>query len=586
MLVTELYDGQGFGNQLWSYVFIRVAALDRGLDFGIQNAEKFKGKDFLKVNFGQKVLGGSGPEGGPPTQLPNGIDNYYSERVIRHPTTNVDIRTIDLGFQNLTDSTKIDGIFQAEEYIAHRKDEIRDWLAYDKARLDSDFDDENVCVINFRGGEYRKNPKIFLRRKYWTDAVNHVRRINPKAKFIVITDDPRTAAKFFPKFPIRHYGIHGDYQAINTAPYLILSNSSFAFFPAWLNVRLRVCIAPKFWSAHNESDGYWGCSYNIVRGWKYLDRKGLLFSYQECVNEFDEFKDHHWSMYEQKRIADATVVVSSFDNDLSWLPRYSDNYFVFEQGRGSGIPSQLDRKRVAFVTHSGSNLRDYFNYIVNNYENLPDVLFLVKGNIFPRHVDQTIFDQFVSRTDPCGIVDRKKLRTRFPISFIDRRGRYCELNSDWFMDSGIPWKYFDSQNAFFRFFAPSLPRRFYVRFSPGAQYITTREVIQRIPKEVYEDLRETVTHSGFAVGYTSECYLVERGLERLWENSPLAMQVRDPHLKLVPSRSPRKPNSLLVRALLAVLHHTSKIIGFATHSSSLVSRALLNRLKLKRNYLS
>ena len=33
MLVTELYNGQGFGNQLWSYVFTRVLALDKNVDW-------------------------------------------------------------------------------------------------------------------------------------------------------------------------------------------------------------------------------------------------------------------------------------------------------------------------------------------------------------------------------------------------------------------------------------------------------------------------------------------------------------------------------------------------------------------------
>ena len=35
MIVTELYNGQGLGNQLFSYVMTRVLALDKGYDFGI-----------------------------------------------------------------------------------------------------------------------------------------------------------------------------------------------------------------------------------------------------------------------------------------------------------------------------------------------------------------------------------------------------------------------------------------------------------------------------------------------------------------------------------------------------------------------
>ena len=60
MIVTELYNGQGLGNQLWSYVVTRTLALDRSLDFGIMSPEKFKGKAFLDIDFGKEVKGGSG----------------------------------------------------------------------------------------------------------------------------------------------------------------------------------------------------------------------------------------------------------------------------------------------------------------------------------------------------------------------------------------------------------------------------------------------------------------------------------------------------------------------------------------------
>ena len=55
MIITELCDGQGLGNQLWSYVFIRTLALDRGLEFGIMNPEKFKGKNFITLDYGKKI---------------------------------------------------------------------------------------------------------------------------------------------------------------------------------------------------------------------------------------------------------------------------------------------------------------------------------------------------------------------------------------------------------------------------------------------------------------------------------------------------------------------------------------------------
>ncbi len=584
MLVTELYDGQGFGNQLWSYVFTRVLSLDKNVDFGIQCPERFKGIGFLDLDMGQKVIGGSGPAGGPPTELPNGIKYYYSERVITHPELDVDIRTLDPGFQEIVDNTKVEGIFQAEDYILHRKEDIRSWLTYEPKQLDIDFTDDDLCVINFRGGEYRGNPKIFLRRKYWVDAIAHVRSVNPHAKFVVITDDPSAARKFFPKFPIRHYGIHGDYQAINSAKYLILSNSSFAFFPAWLNSRVRICLAPKYWAAHNESDGYWCCSYNIVRDWTYLDRDGSLQNFDECTQEHERFQDRYSNMYAQKRIIGACVIVSSFNNDLSWLPRYSDDYVIFEQGRGSGLPPQILPSKVRYVTNSGSNLRDYFTYIIENYESLPEVMFLIKGNVFPRHVRQHVFDNYVTSSTPTSITDLEMHEPHFPLGFFDKDGMYNEFNSDWFINANVPRKYFNSLNSLFYYFDPKHKPRIYSRFSIGAQYLTTRNEIKKLTKSTYLKLREIVSHGGQASGYTLESLLVERALNRLWLSD--AITIREPLNPRLPVSGDIEGAHSLRRRILLTIHTVFSCLSRLMRFHKLMWKALVNRLKLLRNCLA
>lgn len=289
MIVTEIYNGQGLGNQLWCYVVTRVIAKDKGYKFGIKSPEKFKGKEFINLNFGEKVVGGSGPGGGPPVTLPKGIRYYYNERKIIHPLTDADIRTYDRNLVNIPDNIKIDGIMQDEQYILHRKNEIRRWLKVKKKYECYDYSGDNICVMNFRGGEYVTIKNVFLTKKYWDNAMKNMLKINKHFKFVVITDDIQTAKKFFPKLDIFHFGMAKDYVVIKNAKYLILSNSSFAWFPAWLNENLKFCIAPKYWSQHNVSDGYWGCGYNITKEWYYQDRQGKLFNYDDCLKEIRDY---------------------------------------------------------------------------------------------------------------------------------------------------------------------------------------------------------------------------------------------------------------------------------------------------------
>lgn len=272
MLVNEMWNGSGLGNQLACYVTTRCIALDNNYAFGIAHPERFKGAGFLKnVQFGNPVVGGYTPvEGKPPISLPEGILNYYTEKQVLLPN-GCNVTPYDPDLLKVPDNTKIDGLMQGEDYFKKHKEEIQQWLKVDLIDLP-----ENLCIINFRGGEYIGLDEVFLTKKYWDDAVSNMRRIRDNIKFRVVTDDPVTARRFFnPDIPITH-NIADDYILIQSARYLILSNSSFAFFPAWLNTNCLYCIAPKYWSRHNVSNGYWSLDQNYTAGWLYQDRDGNL----------------------------------------------------------------------------------------------------------------------------------------------------------------------------------------------------------------------------------------------------------------------------------------------------------------------
>jgi hypothetical protein len=243
----------------------------------------------MDLDFGLPVTGGSGREGGPPDTLPDGIQHYFKERWLYLPNgSNVTID--DLNLELIQDNTKIDGIFQSEDRIIHRKDEIRQWLKVKAEKDCYDYSDPNICIINYRGGEYASVVHFHLNGKYWDDAIDRMRKINPNFRFVVITDDVERASAQFPDFEVKHFDVGTDFSIIKNAHYLILSNSSFPYFATLLSDTVKYILAPKYWGRHNISNGYWACGYNIFRDHNYLDREGNLFTYEECVREFEDYK--------------------------------------------------------------------------------------------------------------------------------------------------------------------------------------------------------------------------------------------------------------------------------------------------------
>jgi len=252
MLITPLFKGQGIGNQLHNYVAVRTLAQDKGYTFGVQFPEQFKGHSFMKLDMGEKVIGGEyEAEGQEPTEYPQGIDTWYKEETSDY----------DPNFALIEDNTIVHGNLQGEKYIEHRRDEIKKWLEVEPIEIP-----EDVCIINFRGGEYKYVEDFFLPQEYWDRGVALMKAINPDMRFEVHTDDPDTARKFFPNYPIiKDIGIN--WRSIRYAQYLLISNSSFAWLPAWLG-DAKLIIAPKFWGRRNKC--YWFLEQNKTKRFLYI----------------------------------------------------------------------------------------------------------------------------------------------------------------------------------------------------------------------------------------------------------------------------------------------------------------------------
>ena len=292
IIATELLRGQGLGNQLFCYVTTRCLALEKGYDFSILNREIFannihsnKGMYFMDVDCGLEMA-------------KECFANVYYERDdriylgnsvhdIEHGCyiTGLDEHLMDIG-----ETTLIYGNLQDETYFLPYREQIKDWLRVLPEYDNYAYSRENLCIINIRGGEYTGSPELFLRRKYWLDAMGQMRRKRADMEFMVVTDDLAAAKRILPEVQAFHFDLAGDYTAIKNAHYLILSNSTFAFFPAFTSETVKYVIAPKYWARHNVSDGYWASEQNIYSGFMYLDRKGKLFTARECREELDKYK--------------------------------------------------------------------------------------------------------------------------------------------------------------------------------------------------------------------------------------------------------------------------------------------------------
>lgn len=234
MIAGIFHKGSGLGNQLHRYVGTRCMALDMGEEHGMVAPELFKGASFMNLDMGK----------------PTGFDYLIEE-----PSG----RTVVDGVGG--DVTIIDAEFQGAGSFMHRLDEVRDWLKVEPLEMPDD-----LCVVNFRGGEYVGVRNLFLPPSYWYQAIEMMKEKHPNIRFEAHTDDPETAKQFF-DFPIIK-DIALNWRSIRYAKHLILSNSSFAILPALLGDAKEI-IAPKFWANRNRG-GEWQTPDNNYERFTYI----------------------------------------------------------------------------------------------------------------------------------------------------------------------------------------------------------------------------------------------------------------------------------------------------------------------------
>jgi len=281
VIATEFYSGQGLGNQLWCYVTSRVIAIKLGYDFSVISPEKFKGHLLFALNLGSYVAPQSEIERKSPETLKEPLENHYSECRTFDAVTGLDTSDLDQHLLNLPPNSKLDGNFQQVMLIEDSKELISDWLKVDPPTMDL----ANTCVINFRGGEYYHHKRIFLPFSYWRNAIKYIKSIYPDISFLVVTDDTDLARRYFPDFQIAEFPMEEDYRCIAHARVLILSNSSFAWFPAWLNESVELCVAPMYWWGFNS--GFWSTPGVIVPNWHFLSKEGEINTFSKAGNYAD-----------------------------------------------------------------------------------------------------------------------------------------------------------------------------------------------------------------------------------------------------------------------------------------------------------
>lgn len=278
-------NGQGLGNQLWCYASVLSIAEYLGLEFKAFGFDQFKGKAFLDIeressighNYKEEIAGWEVRK-----------ERLYYDKDLDYIGSGYDKSLLDINCDSI-----VEGLLQDERYLALASTSIERMIRIKNenfARID---ENGEYCVINIRGGEYKRHKRFLLPKSYWINAMHHMRSQFGVDRFIIVTDDAAYSRHILPGHPIVSGDICECYMTLRAAKYCIVSNSTFSYFPIKTGKNARFVIAPKYWARHNDSRRRWASVANLYQNWTYQDKDGSLSSYADCAEEVKELETEY-----------------------------------------------------------------------------------------------------------------------------------------------------------------------------------------------------------------------------------------------------------------------------------------------------
>ena len=310
MIYLEFLDGQGLGNQLWNYVSLRSLSNKLGFGYQIINPDKFKGKTFLEISYSE-----AGNKKYSKKYLKNHNYKYiFNEKLYYDNSLKTFISDFDKEILKIKSFTLIRGLFQSEKYLFDNN--INQFIRLKNLNKNGLKNLKNKCLLNIRGGEYKRFKNLILPKTYWMNAIENMKKINPNIEFYVVTDDYDYAANLLPELKIIKGKINEDFINLFYAEYLIVSNSSFSYFPISLGRKPKKIIAPSNWARFGNPQGKWISPSNYYKNWSYQNEKGEIIpikNIEKSIKNTREFYAAYNILTTKDSISNKTI--------FSFLPR-------------------------------------------------------------------------------------------------------------------------------------------------------------------------------------------------------------------------------------------------------------------------
>lgn len=197
----------------------------------------------------------------------------------------------------------------------------------------------------------------------------------------------------------------------------------------------------------------------------------------------------------------------NFTPEKDWI---GEDYIIYDRSEdGIDHLTEFDQTKIVKTPNRGNVDYDKLTFLIDHYDILPEVFLWGKTNLF-KYITQAEYETVKNNHTftPLLTQNHKVYSDRLGFVCYYSNGMYHERNTSWYvaeMDSKIR-----SYNEFAQRFL--LPMPYYLAFSPGGNYILTREKVHKYSVDFYAELRSILPYSQLP----AEAHMLERSYYTIW----------------------------------------------------------------------
>mgnify|MGYP001577745002 CR=1 FL=1 len=199
-------------------------------------------------------------------------------------------------------------------------------------------------------------------------------------------------------------------------------------------------------------------------------------------------------------------ILTNYNVRPDWIFDYTDDFLIYDRSDSLEYLSGFPVEKIKRVKNWGNADFDKLEYLIENYDNLPEVFLWSKSNLF----------KFITKEEFEKVKDNKVFT---PLLTMNHKvyEPICRYEGSWYMERNDSWyapqfeRKFNTYNDWALYMG--LPTPEYLKFAPGGSYILTSDCVRKYPKTFYIKMKETLNHAVLP----AEAQYCERSYYTLWQ---------------------------------------------------------------------